>query len=85
MLYDEMTLREISEMPFIEMPFICLNLGIIERVSDIAIRNGFALRKCVEVLHALGRDPTFGLTWYEGEAFGSVRVELSKKRENNKE
>lgn len=74
--YDEMTLSEISKMPFIEMPSLRLNLGIIERVSDVAIRNGVGLRKCVETLHALDRDPNFELTWYDGEACGSVRVEL---------
>ena len=77
--YDEMTSGEISEMPFIEMPFIALNLGIVEPVSDIAIRNRMPMRKCLEVLHALDRSPDFDFTWYDGESYGSVRIELSKK------
>ena len=76
--YDEMTSREISEMPFIEMPFIALNLGIVEPVSDIAIRNRMPMRKCLEILHALDRSRDFNFTWYEGESYGYVKVELSK-------
>ena len=75
--YDEITTGEISNMPFMPMPSLRLNIGKIERVSDIAFRNGVALRKCVETLHALDRDPDFQLTWYDGEDCGSVRVDLT--------
>ena len=74
--YDEITLNEISKMPFVPMPSIRLNLGTIESITDVALRNGIDWRKCIEILHALDRDPNFGLRWYDGEDGTSVRVDL---------
>ena len=80
--YDEMTSHEISKMPFIRMPDIRLVIGKIERVADVALRNGIDWRKCLEALHILDRDPNFELLWYDGEEGGSVCVKLSEDSTN---
>lgn len=64
-VYDERTLHEIARMPFIPTPPISLEIGKMERVVDIARKNGIHWRKCLQILYRLDRDPNFKLTWLD--------------------
>lgn len=40
-------------------------LGKVEQVTDIAIRNRISQRECYEILHRLDRDPNYELRWLQ--------------------
>ena len=68
MVSDEYTLKQISDLPFITAPPLKIRVRKIERVCDIAKRNGIHWRKCYEILHSLDRDPSFELRWFQTHA-----------------
>ena len=53
-------------------------LGKVERVTDIALRNGISWRECYEILHRLDRDPNFELRWLETNRGYTDAVCISK-------
>ncbi len=42
-------------------------LGKVERVIDIAVRNRINWRECYEILHRLDRNPDFELRWFQAD------------------
>ena len=40
-------------------------LGKVQRVTDIAIKNRISWRECYEILHRLDRDPNYELRWLQ--------------------
>ena len=44
---------------------IYAELGKVERVAHIAIRNRISWRECYEILHRLDRNPDFELKWLQ--------------------
>ena len=81
MISDKITLKQISKLRFITAPPLKIREGEIERVFDIAARNGIGWRKCYEILHNLDRDPNFELRWYQ-MCDGDVRVRIRLSEEN---
>ena len=43
-------------------------LGKMERVTHIAIRNRISWRECYEILHRLDRNPDFELKWLQTDS-----------------
>ena len=71
------TLKEIADLPFIEQPRIRFEIGKIERITHLAVRNGISLTDCYQELYCLNRNPNFKVTFIDsigGEE--SVRIEF---------
>jgi len=43
-------------------------LGKMERVTDIALKNRISWRECYEILHRLDRDPNYELRWLQTDS-----------------
>ncbi|MCY3744519.1 MAG: hypothetical protein OXH00_26175 [Candidatus Poribacteria bacterium] len=72
----DMTLKEISELPFIQKSCISIEVNKKELVTAIAIRSGINLRECYQELHALDRSPYFDLKWFVNRN-GTESVQIS--------
>ena len=55
-------------------------LGKVERVTDIALRNRISWRKCYEILHRLDRNPDFELRWFQTDNGHTDAVCINRKR-----
>ena len=55
-------------------------LGKVERVTDIAIRNRISWRECYEILHRLDRDPNYESRWLQidGDYTDAVCIRKTK-------
>lgn len=43
-------------------------LGKVERVTDIALKNRISWRECYEILHRLDHNPDFELRWLQTDS-----------------
>ena len=59
---------------------IYAELGKVERVTDIALRNRISWRECYEILHRLDRNPDFELRWLQTDSGCTDAVFISKAR-----
>lgn len=53
-------------------------LGKVERVTDIALRNRISWRECYEILHRLDREPNYELRWLQIDSGYTDAVCISK-------
>ena len=53
-------------------------LGKVERVTDIALRNRISWRECYEILHRLDHNPDFELKWLQTDSGYTDAVCISK-------
>lgn len=57
---------------------VSAELGKMERVTDIALRNRISWRECYEILHRLDRDPNYELRWLQIDSGYTDAVCISK-------
>ncbi len=55
-------------------------LGKVERVIDIALRNRINWRECYEILHRLDRNPDFELRWFQADNGHTDAVCINRAR-----
>ena len=57
---------------------VYVELGKMERVTHIAVRNRISWRECYEILHRLDRDPNYELRWLQIDSGYTDAVCISK-------